>query len=417
MLKLLRLYRSSSSARSLAKNSGIVFAGTMVGNVIAYLYHLFIGRILGPAAYGELAALLSFLYILNAPTTVLQTILTKFFSVLKARNSFGQAKYLWFTVTKKVLLYEIIGMVIVLPTLPYLASFLHLNSWKYLLFIYLIFATTILSIINTSTLQGFQKFVATSVIPNIGGFLRLVFGILAAPFGVGSVLLSNIASNILGYFTYGPVLMPLLKTKGERIAATELRVKEFSVPALVATLSITAIFSQDVLLVKHFFPSYDAGIYAALSVLGKIIFFASYSVGVVFYPVVSERTEKGIRSGRVVGLGLLAVACISAGITALFFAFPSFIVHSLYGASYSDAAALLGRFGVFLSLFSLSYLLIQLCLGENKTRVWIYTLVAASLQAVVIFAFHTSLLQILSVNMTIAGLLFLSLLLYYRHAK
>src|SRR3989304_530886 len=125
MLKLLRLYRSSTSARSLAKNSGIVFTGTMAGNVIAYLYHLFLGRILGPSSYGELAALLSFLYILNAPTTVLLTILTKFFSVLKARNSVGQAKFLWITVTKKILLYEAIGMVIILPALPYLASFLH----------------------------------------------------------------------------------------------------------------------------------------------------------------------------------------------------------------------------------------------------------------------------------------------------
>jgi len=416
-MKSFRASLFSPSAQSLAKNSSIVFAGSMVGNVIAYLYHLFLGRILGPSSYGELAALLSFLYILNAPTTVLQTILTKFFSILKARNSIGQAKYLWITVTKKLLLYEAIGMVIILPTLPYLASFLHLHSWLYLLYLYLIFATTILAFVNISTLQGFQKFVATSTVPNIGGFLRLVLGILAAPFGVGPILISNVGSNILGYFSYGPVLLTLLKTKSERIIMTELRVKEFSVQALVAVLGITAIFSQDVLLVKHFFSAYEAGIYSALSVLGKIIFFASYSIGIVFYPVVSERTEQGVKSGRVVALGLSAVTLISFGITALFFIFPSFVVQALYGRSYVDAAVLLGQFGVFMSFFSLSYLLTNMCLGENKMRVWIFSLLAAVLQASAIIAYHQNLGQVVLTNTVVAALLFVFILVYYRHAK
>lgn len=417
MLKLLRLYTSSSSARSLAKNSGIVFAGTMVGNVIAYLYHLFIGRILGPTAYGELAALLSFLYILNAPTSVLQTILTKFFSILKARRSLGQAKYLWVTVTKKVLLYEAIGMVLVLPTLPFLASFLHLNSWYYLLFLYFIFATTLIVFVNISTLQGLQNFVATGIVPTVGGFLRLLFGVLAAPFGVGSVLLSNIASNILGYGAYGPSLMTLLKTKSEKISLKELRVGEFSVPALVAVLSITALFSQDVLLVKHFFSAYEAGIYSSLSILGKIIFFASYSIGTVMYPVVSERTEQGVKSGRVVALGLGTVALISFGIAVVFFVFPSFVVRALYGTSYIDAALHLGQFGIFMSFFSLSYLLTNMCLGQNKMRVWVFPFIAAVLQASFITISHRSLGQIVSINTVVTTLLFFSLLLYYRHAK
>ena len=39
----------------------------------------------------------------------------------------------------------------------------------------------------------------------------------------------------------------------------------------IQALAFTSFFTTDLILVKHFFPPFEAGIYAALSTLGKII--------------------------------------------------------------------------------------------------------------------------------------------------
>ena len=181
----------------LLKNSTIVLVGSMSANVAGWLYHVFVGRILGAEGYGELAALLSLFYILNVPSGVVQTILVKFFSVLKASNEQGQAKRLIRVATVKILLAEGIGMFILLVFSRGIASFLHIESLWYVVWLYLIFATFIVSIVNGSAIQGFQLFTASSVLVTIGMTLRLVLGAVFAYLGVGWTLVSNIFSNII----------------------------------------------------------------------------------------------------------------------------------------------------------------------------------------------------------------------------
>ena len=48
----------------------------------------------------------------------------------------------------------------------------------------------------------------------------------------------------------------------------------------------------DVILVKHYFSADEAGHYAALSQLGKIIIFGTGAIASVMFPLVVERFEK-----------------------------------------------------------------------------------------------------------------------------
>lgn len=124
------------------RNSIIVFGGTMFTNFGAYLYHLIVGRIMGPERYGEFAALFSLLFIISVPSQVVQLVLTKYFSIFKATNNTSQARALLFSTLKLFVTAGIIGFVIFLPVIPYLQNFLHVLRWESLLYIYLIFVTS-----------------------------------------------------------------------------------------------------------------------------------------------------------------------------------------------------------------------------------------------------------------------------------
>ena len=80
---------------SLIRDGIILFTATMIANASGYIYHLGMGRILGPADYGALGAILSLLYILLVPFNVIQTTLSKFVAKFKANDQENKIRYLF----------------------------------------------------------------------------------------------------------------------------------------------------------------------------------------------------------------------------------------------------------------------------------------------------------------------------------
>lgn len=399
------------------RNSAIMFAGTMLTNVLAYLYHLVVGRILGPVGYGELAALISIFYILNAPSMVVQNILVKFFTQLKAKNDHGQAKRLFLRISRLLLFIEIGVFLLMVPLLGKFASFLHIHDRLNLIWLYLMFASFIFTIVNVSALQAYQKFVAISAVNALGGIIRLGFGTIGAFFGVGLALFSNVIAGIATYLaTYIP-LKTLLSYKEHAITLSPANAFLYSVPTFVAVFSVTALYSQDVILVKHFFDPQQAGLYSSLSVLGKIIYFASSSLGFVAFPMLAERKELGKPYGIIVLLSLGIVALISFGLTLFYYLFPALVVNLLFGEAFTSVSHLLGPFGLFISLYTLCNLTSTMYIALGKTKIWIFTVIAAITQAVFISMQHSSLSIVIWNNTLVVGALLIVLLLYYPYAN
>lgn len=412
-----KLSLQSLARHSVVRHSLVVFAGSMSVNVMAYLYHLLVGRILGPVRYGELSALLSLFYILNTPTLVLQNVVVKFFSVLKAKGTLSEAKSLFLFFTKWMAVCGIIGFFCMVALQNILASFLHIASSEYFLWLYGVFVFYLLGIINLSILQAYQKFFVMMVFANVGGFLRLVLGVMFSYWGVGWTLLSNVFSNVLGYIALFIPLRFLLTAKTKPHSVSFRQTLGYSVPTFLAIAGCTALYTQDVLWVKHFFSPHEAGLYASLSVLGKIIFFASAALASVAFPLIAERKELKKSSSHIVFFTLGIVAFISFGLTGMYVLFPSFIVHLLFGSAFVGAEVFLGLFGLFISLFSLSNLMVTMLLALGKTNVWILPALAALVQGIGLFVYHQTLFSVIQVNVYVTAVLFLILLIYYRYAR
>lgn len=399
----------------LAKNSLVVAVGSQSANFAGYLYHLFVGRILGPTQYGELAALLSLFYILNVPSTTLQTILVKFFSVFKARNESARAKGLFLSATKMVAICEAAAFVLLIGFFPLIANYLHLaNIWN-LVWLYILFSLFLLATVSGSVLQGYQKFTESVVYSNISVYLRVIFGIIFAFFGVGWTLIGNVLSVAISYVLNLLPIGFLLKQKTTRGDVSIKNMASYSVPALIATLGVVMLYSQDVIMVRHFFPNATAGIYSSLSILGKVIFFATSSINFILFPVLAERKELKRGYTQLVMIALLLVTAISLGLTTVYYLFPDFIVSLLFGSEYIAAGLLLGNFGLFISLYALSSMLVSILLALGKTSVWIFTTIAAVSQIIFLTLYHETLSMVIGVNMAITGGLFVCLMLYYAY--
>lgn len=414
-MKLLLARLKVFSKHPVAKGFLLVASGSTIANVFAYFYHVVVGRILGPVAYGELAALLALFFILNVPALTIQTVLTKAFSTLKARGEIAKAGYLLRESLKVLTVAGGIGLLAILPFVGAISNYLHISQSVYILWLYIILFLFLLSVAGMSAIGGFQMFLASSILATVGMFLRLIFGIVTAFFGVGWVLIGNIASNILSFIALVFPLKFLIAVKSKKFPLSSVLTKGYSVSAFLTLLSLTSLYSTDVLLVKHYFTPYEAGIYASLSVLGKIIFFATSSIGYVLFPSVAERSEKNVKSRRLGLYSLAAVGGMSLLIELLYVLFPTFITRLLFGASFLGASPYLGLFGAFLVFVAMSNLISTLLLAEGKTKVAIFTVLGALTQIILISFYHPTLRSVILLEIVIAGLLFVSLVTYYMY--
>ncbi len=416
-MKSIHSFLSRFFSGALAKGGIAIFVGTMGSNVAAYLYHLIVGRILGPVGYGEIAALLSLTYILNVPVAVVQTVLIKYISILKARSATGELKQLFILSSKYLGIAIILGLFLISLISGIIADFLHISSTVDIFWIYMAFGVGFMSVVPVSMMLGYQMFGVYSVYLAVGSYLRLAFGALFAPFGVTMTLIGAVIYLVPMYISELWPIRNILRTKVTALSIPKRDLVSYSIPTFLALLGITMLTQQDVILIKHFFSAHDAGIYSAISTLGKIIFFASSSIGLVIFPIISERVEqkKSYQSIVVFALGIVGFCC--AMLTTIYFVFPIQITELLYGKQYIDAAGYLGIFGLFISFFSLANLLMNICLASGRTKVWCITLFGAIVQMVLLGMYHQTLWQASIVNLSVAMGLFVSLLVYYRYAK
>jgi len=264
-----------------------------------------------------------------------------------------------------------------------------------------------------SVLQGYQKFVWVSVLGVGAVAIKLILSVPAVHFHLMGVLLATLIAVIISYGLNFLPLRFLFQAKELAMKITKWDAIKFAVPTLFVTLGMTSLYSTDMILVRHYFSSIDAGVYASLAVLGKIIFYASSILAIVFYPILAERTAKKQPTDAIVLIGLASVTIISTIITIGYFVFPTIIIHLLFGNSYTGGSSVLGIFGIFLVLYSIGNMFTTTFLARGVTKVWIVPVFCAVLQIIGIMIFHIDIKSVITINIAVSALLVIGLAWYY----
>lgn len=399
----------------LIAGSAVLFIGNIFASFGNYLYHLLMGRMLGPVDYGILASLISVSYLLSIPIAAFVLVTVKYVSALRGKKQLATVNYFYRWVNSKVFIFSLIGFLIFLVLSSWIASFLHLNSNMLLIIIGVASLVGIFSSINLATLQGFLRFSWYTIVGIIGVIVKLILAVILVYLGyrVLGAVLAILAGVIVGYGLTLFYVKKIIGRKEEKQGFSGRELGFYALPVFFSILAFTSLYTTDIVLARHFLSPQDAGFYAALATLGKIVFFASNPIVMVMFPMVSERHANGKKYADLLGLslGLVFLACL--GISGVYFLFPKLMINILYGSQYLSASPYLWLFAIFLSLYSLSSLLVNFHLSIKKVKVVILPVIAAAAQIIFISLFHQSLSQIVGVSISILILLLISLLMYH----
>jgi O-antigen/teichoic acid export membrane protein len=266
-----------------------------------------------------------------------------------------------------------------------------------------------------SFLQGLTRFFPLSISGILEGLFRLLFTILFLFIGLGlfGAVFPFVLSVLIGLIFTLVMVKDLIKGEKNEAIPEKKEILKFVFPVFLVNLATTSLITSDVILARHFLSPLNAGLYAALSTLGKIIFFAALPVTGVIFPMVSESQAARENTEKVILQGLLMIGVIILGAFLIFSFFPKLMVALLFGEKYFSMIPYVFGMTVVMSLYTINYSLTNIFLALKFTFSTTFVCVAAIAQIILIILFHQSIVQFIEISIIVTALLLISLLLYY----
>lgn len=394
----------------LLSGSLVMIIGTNLISALSYLYHVFVSRWLSPSNYGELSVLLSILGLMGIIPSAIGMVVTKYISHQQNKANITSLVY-WFN--RKALIMASLILVIFILVSPLIQYFLDIKSLVLIWLTGVVFFFSLPTMLNWAILQGLLKFKEYVLCNLVGNSSKLFFslGFLLVGLNTTGAFIGIVCSSIINYSTSRWFLKDYLK-KINRQPQIE-GMFQYSLPVISNTFAVTSIYSTDLILVKHFFNSEQAGIYAAVSLLSRIIFFSIAPISGVMFPLVSNKYATG-QNYKIIFWLSMGLSFVVGSLIIIFFKYlPNLAILSLVGPNYLAGQQLLFNFGLFIFIFTLAYLAINYYLSIGKTKIVVLPIVAAISQVILICLYHSSLVQVINMSLLVSSLLLFSLLVYF----
>jgi len=377
-----------------------------------YLYNLILGRVLGPEQFADAAVLITFLLVLSFVAMTFQLVTAKF-SVIFEKSTFNN----FISKTYKNATFVGIGLgALIIAFSNQLQQVFHTSSATMFVIFGIGVPLYFLMSVNRGVFQGQKAFKWLSVTYQAEMLSRLLItlGLIFVLDIQSSVV---IAIGILISFGFGLVPfefenLRFKTTKGLEVKHSK-QVRNFFIITAFYELTQIIINNSDILLVKHFFESYEAGLYASLALIGRIVYFIAWMFVMLLLPTVVQLKKEGKATAPILFKYVGYIAAIAGLIVFFCVLFPETAISLLFGESYLAMAPLLWKYALATGLFAISNIFAYYYLSLDQYVPVILSGLFGMLQMALVIFFHDSLEQVVHMQIIAMVLLLLVQLLFF----
>ncbi len=379
-----------------------------------YLYNLLLGRLLGPEVFAEAALLVTLLLVLSFLGMTFQLVTAKFAVLFSDTDweAFQNMIYryaLGFGLLIGVLLFASAGS---LQKIFQTDSALLFKTFAVGIPLYFFMS------VNRGKYQGRQDYGNLSVTYQTEMWSRLLLTLgllwfvpLSPAFLVAlGITLSFVFGLIPSNFKLSSLFKKLPLSVDQKKQVTQFMV-------LTACYEFTQIIinNSDILLVKHYFDALDAGLYASLALIGRVVYFVAWMFVMLLLPAVVQRQRDGEPTAPVLFKYVGYIGLLSLVIVLACSLFPKMIITLLFGDAYLAMAPLLWQYALATSLFAISNIFAYYFLSlDHYVPVMVSGVFGISQIGLIVF-FHSSLNMVVQVQIITMIALLIAQLLYFAH--
>jgi O-antigen/teichoic acid export membrane protein len=403
--------RLSGAASTVLSGSLILLLGSLLVSVLNFLFNVIMARLLGPSLFSQAAAIVTLLMLLSCISLSFQMVCAKFV----ARNETPGAKVAVYRTMRRQAwqVGGIVALVLLVAQKP-IANYLRMpDSWVIaVLAIGMAFYNQLG--VKRGNLQGWCRFgpLSRNYIFEAASKLAIAILLVELGYGIWGVVGALSASIIAAVFITGRRAISAPEVR-DATAVGDCIPASFGegIQAIVFFIGQVIINNVDIILVKHFFASELAGLYAAVALVGRLLYFASWQVVSAMFPVSAASGDEQHSKKHVLGLPLVIVSLMCLGFILGSTVFPGLIMHLLFGEGFHSGQSLLSLYAVSTALYALAMVLITYEMSRKLANTgWLQLLFSGAIVAA-IYMFHSDLRQVIMVQvwLKVAMLLLVSL--------
>jgi O-antigen/teichoic acid export membrane protein len=389
------------------RGSAILLLSSGLVAAINLLYNILIARMLGPSSFGHASALYTLLMLMAAITFSFQIITSKFIArnseiLIQAQIYAGMLRRAWQVG---------LGIAIVLAAgSSYLKSYFNLPEQRDLVLLALATGVYVPLGVCRGRMQGCCSFrdLATNVVVEVvvkfgAALLFLHFGM-----GVTGVMMAVLLSIVAAYIAGAP---PIQYRATSRPTLGKIAPFGEGMHVVLYFIGQVLLSNLDILLVKHFFPPAEAGIYAAVALVGRVVFMLSWSVVSSMFPLSASHTQRQVGNSLLYTAALLVATVNCAFIAAVALA-PKVLWTMLLGKPFllltttPSFSALLTQYAGMTGIYCIAVVLMMYEISRRTGSAAWSQLGASAVLAAAICHYHNSLSQVILVQVFVmCGLL------------
>lgn len=398
----------------LLKGVSFLFAGNIIASICNYLFQIVMSRHLSVADFGAMNSLLSLMVITAVPAVSISLVSAKYVSNFQANAELGKIRVFRKKVFAKLISFGIPVLAFLLIISPLVSAFLKISSYIPVMILFVISFFSFLVPLNLGILQGLQRFLPLGICSVFIGLFLLTFGITMVLLGLGlnGAMMAFLGTALCAFIISFHFTKDLPKSDPESddLGIGIGNILNYSRTVVLSSLGMMALSNFDLILVKHFFPAEQAGVYAAVSVLGKIIFYFSGAMVMAMFPIVSgnHALENNQLHTLKKAFGI-TVLLAGSGLIVLI-AVPDFMLSLLFGKGFSEGASFLRIFSFAMFFMALNNVLCNFLLAIERKRFIIVLLMGCVVEILLISFFHQSLTTILFIMVVVSFLICASLI-------
>jgi O-antigen/teichoic acid export membrane protein len=384
-------------ARVLA-GSFILLSASGLATAINFAYNIVVARFLGPTGFGHATAVYTLLILVSAVTLSFQIVSAK----VVAQQSSPEGKSAVYRGFHKSA--WVCGIIVALLLLLFQTAISdYLNLPGPILVVLLAIGVAFYVPLGTRRgyIQGAYGFHRLGTNLVLEGLVRLGGSLLLIMlgFGVPGVIAANAAAVAVAYLAAAP----RLATAVPRALHLPDAFRE-ALQAIVFFAGQVLINNCDIVLVKHFFPSTVAGLYAAVALVGRVIFAFSSAVVNTMFPLVAGTRDEERKGHRILFTSLSLVLGIGSALALGLRLSPAGIWTTFLGPQFEIAGKhglpfLLALYAATTVIYSLSVVIIAYEMSYKIANTgWVQLAFSGAVVAGICW-FHSSLEQVIWVQL------------------
>lgn len=334
-------------------------------NVLGYLFHSVVSRSLGPVGYGEFMVLYSFMLTVGNITSLLGTV-----SIKTIVENFDR-KYEFLRSLR--LMGLILGFIFALfgsALSPFLQNFLHVTHYYYFFIIAFVWFGMFLIAVERSFLQSIGKFPLFALCNALELTIRLIVAmiLLSLSFKVGGVIFASAVGIFLILFFL------LWRNGGIKGVRAKLQVRKILKIALYVSPSGFFVYADDIF-IRRIFDEYTAGLFASISIVGKVLVWLTLTLlGVYFPKFVQSKESSSLKRFILQIFGLVLIAEIAGQLAIFLIGKPLFLL--LFGVKFEPAFEFLSYYliAVLPLLFGMIFISIATAMERGIFLIYLHLL-------------------------------------------